>query len=149
MRMGVIITTSAPAYRVTALSSGFQLAIAVEISNRTNEVLYIRQCEGLGSALAELQQREGKTWQRVFQPICEFRLSPPIRLLPRSSYTDTTVIRSVDASSPTFTVKALSGVYRAVYAIHGGPGSKLATPTDVGPLLSESERTSNEFNVSQ
>jgi len=147
--MGVIITTSASMYRVTRIQSALEVTIVAKISNETNQVLYIRECEGFNSALAELAKRVGNIWERAFQPICEFRLRAPIQIPPHASRIDTAVIRTFPGSLPAFSSDTISGVYRALYAIHLPPSVKSAAPTDLGPLLPASQRNSNVFTLTE
>jgi hypothetical protein len=142
----VPIRTSEAVYRVAGAGPEWQLGVVARYTNRGSVPVYMEHA-GAKPPAFHVERLEAGVWRPAGSPVKVLVASPPTRLSPGDTRTDTlTLIVRNGPGNPGFTIEGIPGTFRLVYELY-----RTSTPEGVVSSLSDSlpieERASNPFQI--
>ena len=141
-----LVTVDRESYTARRAASAIELDIVSTFSNRTADSVWLHPC-GKSQPSFALEKWVDGAWVPAFSPACTMMLMlHPPAVAAGGSRTDTARVRSyLDANTaPRFSVEAIAGTYRLVYAQAYGSWKANEGPGDLLPLA---QRASAPFRI--
>ena len=144
----VAIRTSEISYRLAGSGPQWQVSVVARYTNRSSAPVYLEHA-GARPPAFYVEKLDGGAWRPAGSPISILMASPPTRLNPGETRTDTvTLMVRNGAGEPGFSVEGVPGTFRLVYQLYrtSVPEGVVSTLTDLLPI---EERASNPFQISK